>query len=380
MNAKYVIALLLLGLLLAAAGCTQAPPAGTEAGQPTVAKAPVKIGLLAPLSGDVAPLSLPMVKSVRLALKQANAAGGIDGAPIELIEEDGQCQPKMATTAAQKLVNVDRVEGIVGGFCSGESIAMAPVTQAGKVVQISPSSTNPNISGLGEFVFRVVAHDAVQGQVVVDAILKKGYAKPAVLYMNNDYGNGWKDVAVARFKELGVTPVAVETFEQSSRDVKTQLTKVKAAGADVLISISLSAEAPVVLKQLKELGMNLPVYVGDGATDQAVIDNAGGAAEGMIGVKSKVYDGAEAKAFEEAYRKEYGEEIGIYAGESYDAFNLLVQGLRAGKRGQELNDWLYTVDYTGASGRNKFDKNGDVDKLPELFVVKDSKFVEYTEG
>lgn len=376
MNAKYVIALLLLGLLLA--GCTQAPPAG--AGQPAAGKAPVKIGLLAPLTGDVAPLSQPMVNSVRLALKQANAAGGIDGAPIELVEEDGQCQPKTATTAAQKLVNVDRVEGIVGGFCSGESIAMAPVTQAGKVVQISPASTNPSISGVGEFVFRVVAHDAVQGQVVVDDILKKGYAKPAIMYMNNDYGNGWRDVAVARFKELGVTPVAVETFEQSSRDVKTQLAKVKAAGADVLISISLSAEAPVVLKQLKELGMNLPVYVGDGATDQAVIDNAGGAAEGMIGVKSKPYDGLEAKAFEEAYRKEYGEEIGIYAGESYDAFNLLVQGLRAGKRGQELNDWLYTVDYMGASGRNKFDKNGDVDKLPGLFVVKGGKFVEYTEG
>ncbi len=375
MNAKYVSVWLLLGLLLA--GCTQAPPAGSE---PTPTKAPIKIGLLAPLTGDVAPLAQPMVNSVRLALKQANATGGIDGTPIELIEEDGQCQPKTATTAAQKLVNIDGVVGIVGGFCSGESIAMAPVTQAGKVVQISPSSTNPSISGVGEFVFRVVAHDAVQGQVVVDAILKKGYAKPAVLYMNNDYGNGWRDVAVARFKEKGTTPVAVETFEPSARDVKTQLTKIKAAGADVLILVSLNAEAPVVLKELKELGMNLQVYTGDGAADQIVIDTAGGAAEGMISVKSKPYDGTEAKAFAEAYRKEYGKEIGIYGGESYDAFNLLVEGLRAGKRGAELNAWLYTADYTGASGRNKFDANGDVDKLPQLFVVKGGKFVEYTEG
>ncbi len=384
MNGKYVIALIVLGVLLA--GCAAqggqptAPQPGVQAPPQVQVKQPVKIGFLGPLTGDVAPLADSMHKAVKLALKQANEQGGVNGQPIELIEEDGQCAPGTATTAGQKLVNVDRVEAIVGGFCSGETIALAPVTQAGHVVQISPSSTNPKISDLGEYVFRVVAHDAVQGKVVVDAIRKKGYTKPAIMYMNNDYGNGWKDVAVARFKEFGVTPVAVEAFEQSSRDVKTQLTKVKAAGADVLISISLSAEAPVVLKQLKEMGMSLPVYVGDGAVDQAVIDNAGGAAEGMIGVKSKPYEGAEAKAFEDAYKAEYGQEIGIYGGEGYDAFNLLVEGLRAGKHGKELNDWLYTVDYTGASGRNHFDKNGDVDKLPELFVVKDGKFVPYTEG
>lgn len=135
------------------------------------AEGPIKLGFIGPLTGDVASIGEPSLVAAQIAVDEINEEGGINGQPIQLISEDGKCTGVAAANAAQKLVNVDKVIAIIGGLCSGETLAIAPIAEAGKVPTISTCASSPEISTAGDYSFRVYPSDNYQGKFAATHII-----------------------------------------------------------------------------------------------------------------------------------------------------------------------------------------------------------------
>src|SRR3989338_8967946 len=171
-----VVALAVVIIIVALA---RTPSGGPGSG--ALPQGSVKIGVVVPLTGNKAAYGIPLRRAAELALEEINMGGGIAGKPLEAVWEDGKCEAKDATAAAQKLINVDGVKIIFGGVCSSETLAMAPLTEAAKVLVVSPSATSPDITAAGDYIFRTAPSDAAAGSVAAEyASTKMGAKKGAV--------------------------------------------------------------------------------------------------------------------------------------------------------------------------------------------------------
>ena len=240
-----------------------------------------KVGAVLALTGTLANIGEGMKNAMQLAEDEANAK---EGCKVELVIEDTACEAAKGVTAAQKLANVDKVVGVAGPTCSGESLSAMPVlTQAGIVV-LSPSATSPKltIEG-GEFFFRLSPSDAFQGKLAAQyARNKLETSKAAILYLNNDWGVGLRDAFETEFTTLEGTIVAKESFEEKATDVKTQLTKIKAKSPTLVYSPCFPAECAIILKQATELGITARFMGADGSEDaKTLAENVGDAANGF---------------------------------------------------------------------------------------------------
>src|SRR3989338_4432265 len=154
---------------------------------------PIKIGFLGPLTGDAAPYGVDTLNGVKLAVDEINAVGGVKGRMIELIAEDSRCTGADAASAAQKLVNVDKVVAIVGGQCSGETLAAAPIAEAAGVVMISPLSSSPDVTQAGTFIFRDYPSDALKSKAMAAYLNEEGLEKLAMMSENTDFATAFRN-------------------------------------------------------------------------------------------------------------------------------------------------------------------------------------------
>ena len=326
----------------------------------------IKVGFMGPLTGDAASYGLSIKRGVDMAKKELNIEG------IDLIYEDSRCEGKEAVTAINKLIFVDGVSVIIGEVCSGATLASAPIANQNNVVLISAASTSPKISEAGNYIYRTVPSDALQGNFGANLIYKKGHRKLAILYSNEEYGLGFSNVLRDSFKEAQGSVVATETFERGSTDLRTQLTKIKAAEPDTIFLISNSPDAAVaILRQIKELNIDVALYGSEGVKSDAIIKAAGKAAEGLVltSVSSGTTD------FTERHKSEYGETPGPFAAQGYDAFKAVALAIQNGaSSGTEIMEELRSIEFDGASGRIKFDENGDILGNYDIYVVKDGVF------
>lgn len=340
---------------------------------------PIKIGFVAPLTGDVAGIGQNMKIAAELAVSEINAAGGVNGRPIVLVAEDGKCDGKEAVTVVTKLVNLDKVPVIVGGTCSSETIASAPIAEKAKVVMISPLSSNPTITSAGDYIFRDYPSDAFQGVRAAEfAVNTLKVKNVATLLCIDDYCQGigkvFKDKAVA----LGINVVAEEKYEKTTNDLKTQLVKIKVANPDLVYFPGYPDAAIIGLKQAKDLGLNVKFLGADAWNDPTLAQKAGLSAEGTMymistAVKNAIFDTAMAKV-------SGGKEITVGSRETYDAVKILAQAMeKVGTDSTKIKDALYKVqNYQGVSGNISFDKNGDlVSANYDVKVVKNGSSVNY---
>lgn len=331
----------------------------------------IKIGVLQPLTGDAASYGESELRAIQVAVEEVNAAGGINEKQIELVVEDGKCDPLSAGTAAQKLVNIDAVKVVIGGACSGETLAAAEVTEPAQVILISPSASSPKVTEAGDFVFRTYPSDALAGQIAAAYAYKELKAKKAALITElTDYAQGLREVYKAAFSSLGGSIVADETYTTGDVDFKIQILKIKNAKADVVYVVPQTVTPGVaIFKQLRENKVNIQFTTAEVLLSrQAVKDNVD-VLEGVIGVESAVdWEGnLKAKAFQEAHRAKFGgADPGSFAANAYDAVHLIHEGLAATMTDGMVNtaalrDWLYAVDgWQGAVGALKMDSNGDL--------------------
>ena len=341
---------------------------------------PITIGFIGPLTGENANIGIPIRRGVELAVEDVNSAGGVNGRQLVAIFEDGKCNAKEANTAAMKLFDQDNVIAVVGGVCSSETLAIAPAANEEKIPIISPSSTNPKITDAGDYVFRVVGSDALQGKIMAEYIFSEGYTKVALIYQNSDYNIGLKNVFTETFEELGGEIVAAENYESDAKDYKTQLTKIKAVDPEALYIIPYS-EGGLIVKQAKELDLETQLFGPETFESESMLKDGGDAMEGLVFTKPRFDErNPQSKKVLDKFRLKYKErsEFPAYMTNAYDIVMLITEALNKEVSSESIKNFLYTVkNYDGAGGELTIDKNGDALKDFTFMEIKDGKFVSY---
>ncbi len=352
MRTAYIAIGIVIVLAIAGASLLAVKPAGQEGAET------VKIGSILPLTGEAAQIGIRAQNAIDMAVEEINDAGGINGKKIEVIYEDGRCNAKNAADAANKLVTADKINVIIGGLCSGETLAAAPVAEQNKVVMLSPCSSAPTVSEAGDYIFRDYPSDVYQGSFGAEYIYNiLGARKVATLNTIGDWGTGIKDRFKQRFVELGGEIIAEESFEQTASDMRAQLTKIKAAQPDAIYMPAYPQGTGLILRQGKELGIAAQFFGADASDDPTIIELAGTAAEGYM---FTVADSG-SSTFAQRFNEKYGNEPIVCTTYSYDAANILAKVMeKVGTSSEAIKNELYNVqNYQGETGSISFDENGD---------------------
>jgi branched-chain amino acid transport system substrate-binding protein len=332
----------------------------------------VKIGFVGPLSGHIAVYGLAQRDAILIALDKVNAEGGIDGKEVVVIFEDSKSDPKESVKATAKLIDIDKIIGIIGDMQSSSMMAIAPIVESGGVPTITPIATSPAVTHAGDYVFRTMPSTDLQVKVLAEYALKEGYDTVGVLYVNNDLGGG----SVQSFlKYFGGSVKIKEAHEQAATDFRTELAKIKGQDVDALFVASYPPESALIMVQAKETNFGLPIFGIETLGQKTVLENAGDASEGIVyGIPKKLTT----EEYTNKYVQRYGYEPEFGSDTAYDAFMILVESARkCGLDGENIKECLYDVEnYQGVSGTITFDENGDVDKPFSLFRVQDGIPVE----
>lgn len=340
----------------------------------------IKIGVAGPMTGDQAKMGTDFKNGVALAVEEWNSKGGVLGKKIQMIVADDQHDPKQAVSVANKLVN-EGAAGIIGHFNSSCSIPASDVYNRAGIPMITPASTNPQLTEKGyRGVFRVCGRDDQQGVIGARFVTEELKIKRvAIIHDKTTYGQGLAD----EFKKNVTGKVEVVYYGgivQGDKDFKTVLTSIKEKKPDLIYFGGVYPEAGLLVKQAREIGINIPFMSGDGTIDPKFVEIAGKAAEGTFLTFSpdpkKI---PTAKAFIENYEKKFGE-IGPYSIYAYDATNILLTAIKeAGTTdGKAVIDKLHSLEFSGALGKIRFDERGDVTVAPYVvWITKDGRFMEY---
>jgi branched-chain amino acid transport system substrate-binding protein len=338
----------------------------------------IKIGVLAPLTGEAASWGQNALAGITLATKEVNDKGGINGRKIEIVAEDDKCSAE-GVNAINKLINIDKVVGILGPICSASGGPALPIAQNNGVPVVIISASAPHLTKIGDYIFRVYPSDAFQGKVAAEFMFNKlGKKKVAIVYVKNDWGEGIKEVFKTRFKELGGEIVYEGGVLQDQKDFRTEITKVKASGAEALYFPVYPANGISAFKQMKEMDLKIPVVGGDTFSANEVIESE--YADGIIYTEGKINMPED---FEQKIKSLPGFEnlqINIVAPLGYDATKVMLLAIeKAGVDKQAIKEALKTTSYQGISNPLiEFDENGDL-KSPafDVKIIKDKHSVPY---
>lgn len=352
-------------VITALAGCVQVyeDPASAD-----VSKETIEIGVLTPLSGEAAVYGLAQQWVLNTAAEEINAAGGIGGKLVNLNFEDGGCDSKMANKSASSLISVKQVKVILGGFCSSETLASAPLAEQNKVVLLSSASSSAEVTKAGDYIFRNYPSDNAQSEEFAAYASKQGYKKIGIFAEEQPYSEGIADSFKAEFSALGGETV-VEKFATDASDFRTQITKLQGASVDAyFVDTQAPAKADLLIKQLKEAGVKGPFIINDSAFgDREMLVRYKEYLEGSVGAEVP-YEADNAKLLElrTKYKAEKGSELPVptYMAPSYDALYIIKEAIeKVGYDSVKIKDYLYTVkDRKGLSGVLSFDSNGDPDE------------------
>lgn len=340
-----------------------------------------KIGAILPLTGGGSTVGEEGQKGIQLAVEDIKSQGLINKT-INLIIEDDQTNPVVAATATSKLINQDKVQVIIGPMPSSSMLSSAPIAEKAKVIMLSPSASNPSITNAGEYIFRNWISDTFEAGVMSQYIFNDEKAKKvAVLYINNDYGVGLKNVFEEQFKKLGGIITHVDTYNQDSIDFRTQLVKIKASKPDRIYIPGHYKEIALILKQSKELGIDVPFRGAVTIEEPKLIKIAGSLVENIV-YTSPYFDvnssNIKVKNFVDKYNKKFGEKPGVFAAHSYDALMIIASTLKNSDSYTSdsiKNELLKINSFDGVSGSTTFDKYGDVSKPVSIKQVKNGEFV-----
>jgi len=374
---------------------------------PAVAQTTYNLGALLPITGDLQAYGNASLNGIKLAVQQINSQGGVLGGKLAISVGDSQTKPQPGISAAQRLVSIDNVFGIVGAMSSGVTIPVAQsVTDAAGVALISPASTSPKITNLSDndFLFRTVPSDAFQGVALGEVVAQNGITNVGTMYINNDYGQGLADAFKAAFAKNGGTVSEQVAYDPGNASYRGELTKASSNGAQALVLIGYPENGITILKQAIEGGYFSKFVFTDGMKSPAVIKAVGAQyLDGSFGTTPQALATSNsAQMFKDAYSQAYGQlPPQPYIDTAYDAAFVLAMALeKAGTanptsvrdqlrfvanapgtqvfpgewaKAKQLIDAGQDVDYVGASGPIDFDANGDVSGTFGYWVIKNGQ-------
>jgi len=370
--------LALFCLLVFALSCERPEQKG-----PVPDRSPIKIGYLGDLSGPTFDFGQSAKNGMLLAADQINQAGGINGRKIDVVIEDDQGSPELAASLVSKLIDRDKVVAVIAGGASGNSLAAAPKAQSAEIPMISPSSTNPAVTQVGNYIFRACFIDAFQGEVMAKFAAQRLQAKKAAIMLdfNSPYSRGLTDFFELSFAKLGGQVVSKQSYTQGDPDYKGQLSSIKSAEPDVIYIPGYYGEIAVIAKQARQMGMTQPLLGGDGWDAPELWPLGGDALNGSyISNHYSVEDPSPAiQNFVADYKLHYGNLTpDAHAALAYDAMRFLAEAIqRAGTtNGPKLRDAVAaTKNFPGVTGVITLDAQRNAIKAAAVLKLQDGKYI-----
>lgn len=338
----------------------------------------IKIGFVGPLTGPAASYGQDIKSGLELYFSENPT---IDGREVKVIYEDGKCNGQDAANAVQKLINIDKIKVLMGGICSGEALAMAPIVEQNEVIFLSSGASSPDLSTAGDFVFRNYPSDDQVAKTMVEDVLAH-HEVVAMITEQTDYAQGYRNALNKHFEVMGKADAVVmdEAFAVDNTDFRTLLTKVADLEADALIAIP---QTPVVAgfiaKQAKELGLEIQMYGGDAVPGPDFFETAKDAAEGFKVVMAS--EDPSRSGYDEVISKVTPQSSIIFPLFGYDAAQLMAETIaEVGYDGPAIRDAFYAMPvFQGVASDINFDENGDNNVNASVKVAKDGEFVLVTE-
>jgi len=357
--------------LVAAFGCA-----------PGRSKKEIVIGEYGSLTGNTATFGQSTKNGSEMAFNEVNQAGGLLGKPVRLIVEDDQSKPEEAATAVTKLINQNAVQAVLGEVASSRSLAAAPICQGARVPMITPSSTNPKVTQVGDYIFRVCFTDIQQGEADAKFAAKSlKLKKAALLYdVRNDYSVGLRLVFAQKFKEYGGEIVAEQSYSEGDSDFRAQLTQLKSANPEVIYVPGYYTEVGTIARQRKDLGIDAPLLGGDGWDSPRLWEIGGKALNGCyFSNHYSVDDPSPAvQKFVADYKAKYGRIPDALAALGYDAARILGDAIKRANStdGGKVRDALaQTKGFAGVTGTISIDKDRNAIKPVVMLKVEEGKYV-----
>ena len=334
-----------------------------------------RIGVMESLTGAGESYGTVANQAKQMAADEINAAGGIDGRPLELVVEDSQCSAQGAVAAYRKLTSVDGVRIILGTSCSGAMLGAAPLAEADGVILFSGLASNPDIANAGDYIFRTQISDVEVGIGTGNLLWDDGVRSLATITESTDYAEGVRRTTVEQFEKRGGQVVASERFATDVTDFRSQLSKLMAAEPDALhLSPQSEFAAGTILKQARELGYNGPVYAETVSVGTTALEIAGPAADGMKAIVSDLApDNQKGQQVLSNFRDRYDYvTLPWHLGSAYDNVYIAAECLERTGDDQDADgfrDCLYGITWSGAIGDNySFDADGEVVGLSRVVV------------
>ncbi len=362
------IVIVVLGVVYFSKPAPEAPvqPVVEEKTAVVIPDGPIVLGAMDPLTGEGAVYGIPLQNATMMAVNEINATGGVAGHQIQLIWEDSKCNPQDGGSAAQKLVEVDKVSYIISGDCSGAALAAAALTEPAGVMLFSAAASSPDLTTAGDLVFRSYPSDAMAGRVIASYALKQLSAKKvAVISEQTDYAQGLRGSFTGAAKEFGAEVVGDETYNTGDTDFRTQILKLKAAAPDALYIVPQAPATGIqILKQLKENGVQTKLLVSDTMLGSDTISQNKELYADIYSPTPEL-DATRpvTKRFLDNFQTAYGKapEFPAYMAAAYDQVYMLKEAFETvGLDQLKVRDWLYAVEnWPGALGDTSFDQYGD---------------------
>jgi branched-chain amino acid transport system substrate-binding protein len=364
--------------LIFASACNKNPSSGDAGGT----NQPIVVGEYASLTGNEAAFGRSSHRGTELAIEELNKAGGVLGRQLKLVTEDTQSKEGESSTVVSKLISREKVVAVLGEVASGRSMEAAPICQENKIPMISPSSTNPEVTKRGDYIFRVCFLDSFQGDVLARFCLNTLKAKKVALIsdVSAPYSMGLAQYFRDSYTKRGGEIVVEQKYSGDDKDFNAQLTAIKTANPEAIFVPGYYQAAGLIIRQARQLGITIPLFGGDGWEAPELIQIAKEAAEGTYYSThfSPEVNTPEVQKFVSAYKAKFSNEVpDAMAALGYDSALVLVDAIkRAGStEGPKIRDAIATTkDFPGATGKTTIDKNRDASKPATIITIQGGKF------
>jgi branched-chain amino acid transport system substrate-binding protein len=342
----------------------------------------IKIGQYASLTGSEATFGISSDNGLKLAVEEINKNGGVLGKKIEMITEDNQGKTSETQTVVQKLINRDKVVAIIGEVASSRSKAGAPICQQNHIPMITPASTNPEVTAIGDYIFRVCFIDPFQATVMSKFILNSMKIKKVALLVDqkNAYSTGLAENFRRIFTSMGGEIIEEQKYSNGDKDFKAQLTSIKSKNPEGLFIPGYYTDVGLIAIQAREIGITAPLFGSDGWESEKLTE--GKAKDALEGCYFSTHVSAEdpnpdVQSFIKRYREKFKMEPDAMSFLAYDAGMLLFDAMkRAGStEGEKVkNELAKTKDFKGVTGLITINEKRDAVKPAVVLEIKGGKF------
>jgi len=337
----------------------------------------VRIGVFMSTTGSTANFGISSVNGIKMAADEINAAGGINGKQVELLVQDDRSDASEAATIVTKFVTQDQVHAVIGEVASSRSIAAAPIAQNAKIPMLTPSSTNPEVTKKGNFIFRSCFIDPYQGAAIAQFAAKTLGAKSAAIMVDrkNDYSTGLEKVINETFTRFGGKIVATQSYQEGDQDFNAQLTSLKGSNPEVIFVPGYYNDVGLIAKQARDKGITVPLIGGDGWDSEQLYKIGGTALNGSFFTNHySPYDtDPRVVKFVNDYKQRYNSTPDALAATAYDAANIMFDAIKRSKSlsGPDIRDALAATNaFPGVTGTVTFNQQRDAVKPIVMIEIK----------